>query len=271
MNLIKLTALCAAIILAAACGDPDPVDQDTPDTTNNTNNHTGGTTNNTTAPGTTNNTTTPGTTNNTTTPIELECDDAAMAQIARGVFGVNRDVSAGDFTVIEEEGAKVATIDAAAGGPAEAANRSFLYVNLATGEQVMASDAEAFNKMDWHIAFKRTEIRINGGNSGPGVFMLARVEAEWDAAMPPSPMGGTWLQDTFVDDETCELLTVGRDTPATAFGVWYNYDMTTHAVTVPEGAVYFLYDAVTHAAYKLEIQAYTSGAYTVRWAPVGRQ
>ena len=138
-------------------------------------------------------------------------------------------------------------------------------MDLENGELLAISDVEAFTNPDWDIAFKRTEIRINSEDSGPGAWIVADVDAEsFEAAEPPSPQGGTWRGDDFVS-ETCEVSTFGRGTIETAFGQWYDYDPSTHGVSAPEGKVYFLYNAVTHAVIKLQIESYADAVYTLRW------
>ncbi len=63
------------------------------------------------------------------------------------------------------------TINATAGGRGAAADdpaNKYTYFNLATKAVVELSDAEAATSSDWHIAFKRTSIKLNGGVAGPG-------------------------------------------------------------------------------------------------------
>jgi plastocyanin len=114
------------------------------------------------------------------------------------------------------------------------------------------------------IAFKRSTIRINGGNSGPGVWLATRVdETTFEALVSPPGRDAVWTTDTFID-ETCELLTEGRDTPVTAFGIWYNYDPATHTVSPPEATTWVLYNRTTHAVMKIGIDSWESGVFTIR-------
>lgn len=199
-------------------------------------------------------------------PDQEPCDEAATAA---ALVAVNEDISAGLVTTAGQ-GELTATVDASAGGAAMAAGRSFLYLDLTTGQPVALSDKDAFTANTWHIGLKRSELRINSADSGPGALLLARVDgADWDTAQPPNPAGGGWLSDDFVSD-TCQVATFGQGAIQTAFGQWYDYDMTNHTLSVPEDTVFFLYDATTHAAFKLQITGYDSGIYTLRWAPLGR-
>jgi len=62
-------------------------------------------------------------------------------------------------------------IDATAGGRGAASDdpaNKYTYFNLATDTVLELTDAEAATSSDWHIAFKRTNFKLNGGASGPG-------------------------------------------------------------------------------------------------------
>lgn len=196
------------------------------------------------------------------------CDPAAMAASLIGVFDTS---STGDFEAnAQEDGSVVVTLDAGLGGAAQAAQRSSLYVSLTGGKLLDLSDKAALTDDTWELAFKRTELRLNSADSGPGAWMLAKVtESTWEQAAPPSPMSGQWLTDDFIDEQ-CELATFGRDSPLTAFNQWYDYNPQTHEISAPQGVIYFLYNSTTHAALKLELQSYESGRYTLRWATLGR-
>ncbi len=85
-------------------------------------------------------------------------------------------------------------IDATAGGlgagPTDPKNK-YTYFNLDTGQVVNLSDADATASSAWHIAFKRTSIKLNGGVSGPGTVAGAVADAQddfYDAATgDPNP------------------------------------------------------------------------------------
>lgn len=85
-------------------------------------------------------------------------------------------------------------IDATAGGlgasPDDPKNK-YTYFNLDTGQVVNLSDADATASSAWHIAFKRTSIKLNGGVSGPGTVAGAVADAQddfYDAATgDPNP------------------------------------------------------------------------------------
>jgi len=74
-------------------------------------------------------------------------------------------------------------IDATAGGfGAEpgSPNNKYTYFNLATDAVVELTDAEAATSSDWHIAFKRTTLKLNGGVSGPAGVKGAVADSQDD-------------------------------------------------------------------------------------------
>lgn len=196
---------------------------------------------------------------------EATCDPAALA--AEG-FGFVDEANDAEVTVTEADGVYTAIIDATAGGsPATAAEYAFVYIDLDAGEAVAIDDFESLDDGTWDIAFKRAEIRLNSGDSGPGPWLAAAVDdTTWETVAPPSASGGAYAADAFVS-ETCELETFGQGDPVTAFGQWYSYDPSTHSVGVVEGRVYILYNAASHAVVKLEIQSWDNGTFGIRWAP----
>lgn len=187
------------------------------------------------------------------------CDPAAVAAETLGLH-----TTPAEATLTPGDTADRVTLDAGLGGAAMAAESSWVYVDVTAGELVALSDVDAFESDTWTLAFKRTEIRSNGEDSGPGAWMVTRVEGTtFDAAS--AGRNAEWATDDFVDDTTCEVRTEGRGTPVTAFGIWYDYDPESHAVSAPEGVVYVLYDAATHGAYRVEIETYADGVYDLRW------
>lgn len=196
------------------------------------------------------------------------CDPASKAAELIGVFDTT---SAGTFEAQpQEDGSVVVTLDAGLGGAAQAAQSSYLYASLTGGKLIEISDKAALTDDTWELAFKRTELRINSADSGPGMWMLGKaVETTWEEAAPPSTMGDAWSTDDFVNEQ-CEIATFGRESLLTAFNQWYDYNPETHEISAPAGVIYFLYNMTTHAALKLEIQSYEGGIYTLRWATLGR-
>ena len=120
-------------------------------------------------------------------------------------------------TTLLDNGDYLTVVDATAGGAFAADPHDFTYFSFERGDVVPLTDAEAEQSAEWHIAFKRSEIRLNGGISGPGnvsgfdINGVEDVVAE-DAydAVTSSDIPGS---DAFIVDG-----------PAYAVSEWYSYD-----------------------------------------------
>ncbi|QDG50841.1 hypothetical protein FIV42_08880 [Persicimonas caeni] len=186
-------------------------------------------------------------------------EDVAAAQVAQ-----NATVNDGAVSFGADGDVQTATVEAASGGVQNAAGESFIYVDLDAAAKLELSDAEAFEDDVWDLAFRRTVIRLNSADSGPGNWMVSRIDKGWAEATQPPGTDAEWAQDDFVTD-ACELVTEGRDTIKTGFGTWYEYDPSTHSVSVPESTTWAMYNMSTHAVVKFGIDAYADGTYDIRW------
>lgn len=180
-------------------------------------------------------------------------------------------VSTGTVMVAASGGVTAGTLDATAGGTAAAAEQPYLYVDLLTGRRVDITDVAALSSTAWHVALKRSNIRINGGDSGPGAVTAARVEATTLAEVTTAP-AALATDDWAAPD--CTLRTLPGGEPATTLGDWYDYDPGTHTLT-PKPEVWVIRIGAT-ATVKLRITSYYGdtaspmrGAYyRVEWAPL---
>jgi hypothetical protein len=194
-------------------------------------------------------------------PEPEACDQAtAVAEL----FGTHTEPSSPAVTFETEDTFERVVLDASFGGPANAAQTSYAYLDLDTSTVLPLSDAEALTDAEWDVAFNRSLVRLNGGDSGPGQLSLARVDdTTWeDASAPTEPT--PWAQDDVIDEQ-CERVTFGQGFLATAFGQWYDYDFVTHEVSVIEDTVFFVHDGASDTVTKLQIEAYEDGVYTIRW------
>jgi hypothetical protein len=98
--------------------------------------------------------------------------------------------------------------------------KDWLYFNFAQGTNVSTSQ----DALDWDIAFRRTKVLTNGGDTNPrgesGAVGLGKVTLE-EAAAPPEG----FRQDVTHEDR-------GLENPA--LHNWYNYDWTSHIITSKE-------------------------------------
>ncbi|MXY82212.1 MAG: hypothetical protein F4Y91_09155, partial [Gemmatimonadetes bacterium] len=74
----------------------------------------------------------------------------------------------GKSTTQLDNGDFLTVIDATAGGAFTTEPHDFTYFSFEDQDVVALTDAEAAESAEWHIAFKRSNILLNGGISGPG-------------------------------------------------------------------------------------------------------
>ena len=133
---------------------------------------------------------------------------------------------------------------------------AFVAVDLRSGEVVAVDDLESSS--GWDIAFRRTVIRTNGGTSGPGQAAVAEAEeATLDAIVEPPPT------EAFVADELLESPRpdVEPESGNAVLATWFDYDMTTHAVS-PRDARFVMRTADGSLA-KFQIVAWEDGLFTL--------
>jgi hypothetical protein len=162
------------------------------------------------------------------------CDPAT---IRPGGYRLIPMVSAGAINVTTASGVTSGSIDATAGGVNNSADNPYIYVDLRNSMKVAINDVEARSSTSWDIALKRSSLRTNSGDSGPGNRQVAVVQAATLAEVTAAPTSGYASDDFATDDCTLESTIIGE--PRSAFGDWYNYDEDTHVVT-PKPEVYIL-------------------------------
>ena len=128
-----------------------------------------------------------------------------------------------------DNGDYLTVVDATAGGAFAADPHDFTYFSFERGDVVPLTDAEAEQSADWHVAFKRSEIRLNGGISGPGGVRGFDINGAEDViseeafdAVTSSDIPGS---DSFI-----------ADGPAYAVSQWYSYDPSARSLDVTGNA-----------------------------------
>jgi hypothetical protein len=145
-------------------------------------------------------------------------------------------VSSGTVAVTASGGVTSGTVDGTAGGLAGAPDNPYIYVDLVNGTRVDVSDLGARQSTAWHVAFKRSSILVNGGDSGPGGVTAAAVPAATLAEVTAVPAALN-TDDWATDD--CMLNTTPGGEPLSAFGEWYDYNPDTHQLS-PRAEVWVL-------------------------------
>lgn len=185
------------------------------------------------------------------------------------------EVSSRAVSILESNGEElVLYVDATAGGPN--GTEPWVYVSLATGEAVPLTDLEALGSTAWDLALRRSVIRTNSGDSGPGQGGALRVSLPW-ASVDAETLGSRAPPSEAWFTDECEL-TVDSSTGdvITTFSGWSEYDVSTHLLT-PADAVY-LTRGGDGALYKVAVLDYysnpdgthgkVSGRYQLRSAPL---
>lgn len=182
--------------------------------------------------------------------------------------------STGAVQVTVTDGVSEATIDAAAGGSANAKRNAFVYLDLDAGQKVAVDDFAAFSDTTWELAFKRVVIRSNSGDSGLGsvkVGKLSKAKFEDIKIFPP----GIELKTDISLSPTCVVLTDPIGTPRTVFNdlnptnptgseSWYEYGGAS-GITPAQGDIYILSDSDKGKSYKMQILSWAAGIYKIRW------
>lgn len=178
-------------------------------------------------------------------------------------------VSMGAITVAPEPGDPstfTAQIDATAGGFANAGKNSFVYLDLVGGKKVELTDLQAEQSGAWDMAFKRAQIKLNGGDSGPGMVGAAVVTGKTLAEVTSAP-AGPYATDSYFDAKCMvQLDDIGGLT--TALDEWYDYDM--NMVVIPKKEVIVLTRRDQKGHIKVQITAYYKGMaganYQLSWS-----
>ena len=170
-------------------------------------------------------------------------------------------------------------VDASAGGMQGAASSPYVYLNLThTRQSVALSDVDAATSPDWHVALKRTQFRVNSGDSGVGQVRMARIHGTWDEviAAPEQVLQDgtlTWATDRSVD-QRCEVVRDPIGQPWTAMNElnadnpsgshsWYLYGPD--GVSVAAETLYLVHDVASSSAWLVEIVDWQDGVWTLRW------
>ena len=199
-------------------------------------------------------------------PCDSEWRDAVSPQ---------KTASTGNVTTTPLSGGINKTVlDATAGGMTGASKNPFVYLSLTDGKRVDLDDFAAKKSTAWDIAFRRTVIRINGGDSGAGKGAISILSGKKLADVTAVPATNTFGTDDFLD-ANCKAKLNPINNIWTAIcgssGLWYQYSSSGHAVTPPQ-AVYVIRTAKGDHV-KLVIDSYynssnVGGHFTLRWAPL---
>ena len=157
-------------------------------------------------------------------------------------------------------------IDSSAGGSPQASSNPWIYISLSKKMKVELNDSEAFNSVEWDLAFKRTVVRANGNDSGVGNVEIARIDgAKYNIVDLPLNLEQEFMMDSFMDSAcVVKLNRIGN--PTTAIGDWYDYQGgSNHGLKARDYLYFVKSNGVT---YKFKFLLYNAGTVTVKYAPL---
>jgi hypothetical protein len=198
----------------------------------------------------------------------------------RSAISPQGSVTKGTVTTTQTSGVYTAQIDATAGGSVSGANNyPYIYISLKDGKRVDIDDFKAKNDTSWDIAFRRTVILINGGDSGAGKAAVSAVTATDLSQVTTIPAANTFVTDDYLDDKCVLVMDISGQYPATAIGGtkgWYKTESDAGMMPSfePRDLVYVLKLANGTDHVKLKIVTYydqstkTSAWFTIKWSTI---
>lgn len=190
------------------------------------------------------------------------------------------EVSTATVAVLNESGdERTLYLDASVGGLDGQDTHPWVYLSLKTGQAVAVTDLAAFDSLDWDLAFKRTVVRTNSGDSGPGNGGALRIGLAWDR-VSRTTLGNKALPAELWFDQDCMIELDSTNNLVTSYSGWSEYDEVNHVVSAAPDVVYITAGA-DGALYKVQIEDYystptgmhgnvktDSGRYKLRTAPL---
>ncbi len=141
------------------------------------------------------------------------------------------------------------------------------YVNLSRGELVNLTAEQAGNSTDWHIALRRTEVKINGGvsGSGNGKGALAATpdgfyDMEGNAVASVFTNADADIQAQALSAEyNLADLTFKADSYVPAIQDWYIYNPASHQISANSANGWLLRhaDGTTYSKFVLDAVSYS--------------
>jgi|TARA_B110000008_G_C16898452_1_gene535723 hypothetical protein len=147
------------------------------------------------------------------------------------------------------------------------------YISLVNGSILELTDDAASTSTDWHVALRRTAVKLNGGVSGPGavVAAVADTQAEFYDSEGVANASVFTNADADIEAEALDvaydlsILSFTSDSYEPAMTGWYAYDFTTHQISADTSVGYLIRHADNATYSKLFIDAVSYSDITVRY------
>ena len=163
----------------------------------------------------------------------------------------------------------------------------WVYFDLSSGEIPDFSAGEAAASADWDIAFRRYDVMLNGGASGPGHVAGAVADAQdefYAGGEADASVFTNAVADNYVDDldgpYDLSSLTFVTDSNEAVIDGWYVYDMTTHTISAntsvgwllrhADGESYSKFTLISASYSGVSVSYETQAADTVQFAGGGK-
>ncbi|MEX1362969.1 MAG: HmuY family protein [Nannocystaceae bacterium] len=190
-----------------------------------------------------------GSTDDTGSPAE-GCEDQLVLDL--GLVGGT--ISEGATGNTRAGAGWVSTVDASAGGVANAPTNPWIYLRFTPGglEKVEVDDLQALESTEWDIAAKRFGIRLNSGDSGPSEIRAAALPSMAYEDVSELPAGTELTQESFytadcvlIDDDS------GQGAPDYLMTPWWSYPGCVATTGTP-----FVIELADGSLLKLVVDAY---------------
>jgi HmuY protein len=190
-------------------------------------------------------------------PMAVACIDPSIQAL------VLKDVESADGLITDDamDGVHTVYVNATAGGVTP--TTSYVYGKFTADGlvQVKLDDEAALSSPDWDIAFRRMNIRLNSGISGPSCVQAARIPASVGAnfdAVTTLPAGLPIGPEDYMDATSCTLISGGANAvpgeAQTILSGFYVYHEASHCLSMT-GNVYAI-QLANGRHVKLDVTAY---------------
>ena len=195
--------------------------------------------------------------------------NSGCSAVLRQTLSLVDQVSTAKVVIIDHGAAEQTLyIDASVGGIEGQETHPWIYVALGSGQAVTETDLTAFDSTAWDLALKRSVIRTNSGDSGPGSGGAIRIGLPWDQ-VDAGTLGNKSLPTELWFDAGCKIKLDATNNLITTFSGWSEYDETNHVVSAAPDVVYIT-AAADGSLYKVAVLDYYStptGAHGIETGP----
>ena len=146
------------------------------------------------------------------------------------------------------------------------------YVSLTESKTLVLDEAASATSTDWHLAFRRTGIKLNGGVSGEGNVVGALVETQGEYYESDLPIASVFTNadaDTEASalDVTYDITSMEyvEDTYNTVFSDFYIYNPTTHQISENTDSFWMVRHADGETYSKLTIDTLSYGNVILKY------